>query len=397
MTKEGNMKKRRELTDVKVRVTGKHIENIINYCLRDGIILSNVTRQKGAVEFYTTQSNVNEIQEATRLYDCEWEMIEESTYQKYYGYLKTRTGFFLGVSLFILIIILLSQMIWKIEIEGADPRLEYEMKDYLDELGIKVGAFQFLLPDSEGMQTQLLNKMDEVTWIGVNKKGTTYQFQVVEQSLPEKSESQSPHHLVAKKTAVINSIYAEKGKPMVKQNDVVHKNDVLISGFIGEGEYSRAVAAQGEVRGETWYKVTVELPEKLLLQTLTGESEKSYTIQLFGLNIPIWGMNAGEQYDNVVVSEKTHDAKVWKWNLPVSLEVNKYQESKTVQDVSKKNIMEKSKEAATITLKNRLSNNAEIKAEKILHEDSQNGKVRLVIHYQVIEDIISEAPIIQGE
>ncbi|WP_185819530.1 sporulation protein YqfD [Salibacterium salarium] len=391
------MKKRRELTDVKVRVTGKHIENIINYCLRDGIILSNVTRQKGAVEFYTTQSNVNEIQEATRLYDCEWEMIEESTYQKYYGYLKTRTGFFLGVSLFILIIILLSQMIWKIEIEGADPRLEYEMKDYLDELGIKVGAFQFLLPDSEGMQTQLLNKMDEVTWIGVNKKGTTYQFQVVEQSLPEKSESQSPHHLVAKKTAVINSIYAEKGKPMVKQNDVVHKNDVLISGFIGEGEYSRAVAAQGEVRGETWYKVTVELPEKLLLQTLTGESEKSYTIQLFGLNIPIWGMNAGEQYDNVVVSEKTHDAKVWKWNLPVSLEVNKYQESKTVQDVSKKNIMEKSKEAATITLKNRLSNNAEIKAEKILHEDSQNGKVRLVIHYQVIEDIISEAPIIQGE
>ncbi|MDQ0299750.1 hypothetical protein J2S78_002170 [Salibacterium salarium] len=391
------MKKRRELADVKVRVTGKHIENIINYCLRDGIILSNVTRQKDAVEFYTIQSNVNEIQEAARLHDCEWEIIEESTYQKYYGYLKTRTGFFLGIGLFMLIIILLSQMIWKVEIEGADPRLEYEMKDYLDELGVKVGAFQFLLPDSEGMQTQLLNRMDEVTWIGVNKKGTTYQFQVVEQSLPEKSESQSPHHLVAKKTAVINSIYAEKGQPMVKQNDVVHKDDVLISGFIGEGEYTRTVAAQGEVRGETWYKVTVELPEKLLLQTLTGESEKSYTIQLFGLNIPIWGMNAGEQYDNVVMTEKTHDAKVWKWNLPASLEVNKYQESKTVQDVSKKNIIEKSKEAATIKLKNRLSNNAEIKAEKILHEDSQNGKVRLVVHYQVIEDIMSEAPIIQGE
>ncbi|WP_185819794.1 sporulation protein YqfD [Salibacterium salarium] len=391
------MKKKRDLADIQVKVTGQNVENIINHCLASGIILSHMSKEKDAIVFYTAYSNINQIEETVRYNEGEMEVLEKSTYERYYGFIKKRSAFFFGIGLFMIIIILMSQMIWKIEIEGADPPLEYEMENYLDKLGIKVGSFQFLLPDLETMQTQLLEEMDEVTWIGVNKTGTTFHFEVVEQSLPEKEEAKPPHHIVAEKTAVIDSIFAEKGQPMVQQNDLVHKDDVLISGFIGEGEYTRAVAAEGEVRGEVWYKVTVELPEKLMLETLTGDSKNQYSLQLFGFQIPIWGKDAGEQFENAVVTEDTYDAKVWRWNLPASLDIKNYQESKTINNVSKKNIVEKSKEAAENKLKNHISQDAEIKDEKILHEDSQNGKVKLVVHYQVIEDIKSEAPIIQGE
>jgi similar to stage IV sporulation protein len=39
----------------------------------------------------------------------------------------------------------------------------------------------------------------------------------------------------------------------------------------------------------------------------------------------------------------------------------------------------------------------EIVEEKILHESMENGKVKLSIHYQVIEDIAIGQPIIHGD
>ncbi|MCM2677851.1 sporulation protein YqfD [Shouchella plakortidis] len=48
-------------------------------------------------------------------------------------------------------------------------------------------------------------------------------------------------------------------------------------------------------------------------------------------------------------------------------------------------------------LMNQIPLDAEIKSGKLLHESIDNGKVKLTIHYQVIEDITKEKPIIQGD
>ncbi|MER2140433.1 MAG: stage IV sporulation protein, partial [Priestia megaterium] len=44
-----------------------------------------------------------------------------------------------------------------------------------------------------------------------------------------------------------------------------------------------------------------------------------------------------------------------------------------------------------------LGEDAKIKGEKVLHQEQDNGKVRLSIHYQVIENIANTQPIIQGD
>jgi similar to stage IV sporulation protein len=38
-----------------------------------------------------------------------------------------------------------------------------------------------------------------------------------------------------------------------------------------------------------------------------------------------------------------------------------------------------------------------VKSEKVLHETTGNGKVKLIILYQVIEDIVQPTPIVQGD
>ncbi|MFZ4451984.1 sporulation protein YqfD [Salibacterium aidingense] len=392
------MKKKRHFSEVRIYIQGHHIEQVINHCLSDSIVLHHIEKLKNeAAVFHASTRHISDIESIAQKYHCEMEVTDPSFYEKSFGYLKRRWGVTVGILLFVIITVLLSQMIWNIEIEGADPPLENKLRNHLQDMGVKIGGFQFLLPDSKTIQSALMNEIEGTTWIGMNKNGTTYHFEVVEQTLPEETETAQPRHLVASKTAVIHQIYAEKGQPVVQQNDLVHENELLISGFIGEGEYARAVAATGKVLGETWYKVTVAVPENLLLQTLTGESETEYEITIFGKDIPVWGFRADDQFSQSVVKESRYRPSIRGWQLPIALKINEYQESRKTKNTSEKSTVEKAKRAADNKIQQSLSPEAEILSEKILHEDTQNGKVKLVIHYQVIEDIKSETPIIQGE
>ena len=48
-------------------------------------------------------------------------------------------------------------------------------------------------------------------------------------------------------------------------------------------------------------------------------------------------------------------------------------------------------------IKSRLDEDASIKGEKVLHQSIDNGKVKLSVHFQIIENIAQGQPIIQGE
>ncbi len=45
----------------------------------------------------------------------------------------------------------------------------------------------------------------------------------------------------------------------------------------------------------------------------------------------------------------------------------------------------------------RLNGGGEVESEKVLHQSVENGKVKLIILYQVIEDIVQTTPIVQGD
>ena len=55
------------------------------------------------------------------------------------------------------------------------------------------------------------------------------------------------------------------------------------------------------------------------------------------------------------------------------------------------------KKMAKLDIKNKLPQEAKIIGEKVLHQAVDNDKVTVSIHFQVIENIASGEPIIQGE
>lgn len=46
-------------------------------------------------------------------------------------------------------------------------------------------------------------------------------------------------------------------------------------------------------------------------------------------------------------------------------------------------------------VEDKIGENGEVKSEKVLHQTVENGKVKLIILYQVIEDIVQTTPIVR--
>jgi similar to stage IV sporulation protein len=306
-------------------------------------------------------------------------------------------GFFIGAFLFFIVITLLSNMVWGIEIKGADPATEYKIRKTLDEIGVKKGKFQWSLGTPDAIQKSITDSMDELTWIGVELQGTTYHLQVVEKNEPEKQKEYGPQNLVAKKKATVVDYFVEEGKTLVSLNEVVSPGKVLVSGTIGREGEEQLVPARGEVLGETWYWTEVELPLSTNFQVYTGNEVRKHTITIGGFNIPVWGFGKVE-YKQSVTEENKKPIKFLKWNLPISYQQSTIRESENETRVyTEKQAYTVAREMARKDIKSLLPEDAKIKGEKVLRQLVKNGKVNLIVHFQVIENIAEPQPITQGD
>lgn len=311
--------------------------------------------------------------------------------------LLKNSGFAAGALAFFAVILLLSNMVWGIEIKGANPATEYQIIKELDKMGVKKGKLQFFVDNVESIQRTLSNNIEAITWVGVELKGTTYHLQVVEKNEPEKPEYLSPRHLVAKKKAVIVEMFVEEGRPVVDIHDHVQPGQLLVSGIIGKEGQTETVPSKGKVFGETWYKSEVILPLKSTFKVFSGNEKVKHSITIGNLEIPIWGFGKPE-FEEHELEENEKAVKFLKWELPVSYVNKTFREREQVTRIySNKEAFEAAKDLARKKIKSSLDENAKVKGEKVLHQSIDNGKVTIAIHFQIIENIAEGQPIIQGD
>jgi similar to stage IV sporulation protein len=383
---------------LKVKLTGKGLERFLNELTRNEVTIWDV-RKHGteAVTFYVSLQDVKKLRIPARNNKCKIRFLEREGGPFFLKKLWTNSGFLIGACLFLIVIILLSNMVWGIEIKGASPATEHQIHRELDKMGIKVGKLQFSIDNVESVQRVLTDQIQALTWIGVELRGTTYHFQVVEKNEPKKAEIIGPRHLVAKRKASIVKIFVEKGEPIVKLNDFVQPGQVLVSGVYGKEGAMKTVAASAEILGETWYSTKVELPLKSTFQVFNGNVKRKYSLKAGGKGLAFWGFGKHE-YKEFETEVNEHAVKFFHWNLPLSIEKKTIREREQVTRIyTNEEGIERAKELARKDIKNHLSENAIIKGEKILQQSIKGDKVRLTTHFTIIEDIATGQPITQGD
>ncbi|WML40602.1 sporulation protein YqfD [Neobacillus sp. OS1-2] len=379
---------------VTVKVSGKGLERFLNVLTRNGLHIWNVKRHgTETITFKMRAQDALKIRLFARKSGCKISFLRRSGVPFLFRRLLKNSGFMLGAAAFLFIIFFLSNVIWGIEIKGAKPATEYQIRKELDKMGVKIGKVQFFVDNVEGIQRQLTEKIGALTWVGVELKGTTYHLQVVEKNEPKKVEQLSPQNLIAKKKAVIVNMFVETGQTMVNKNDVVEKGDLLVSGIYGQEGSPKIVAAEGEVWGGTWYISTVKLPLVTNFNVFTGKEKQKHSLVVGNLEIPIWGFGKPE-FKKYKTEKNVHHVHFLKWKLPISYMNKTLRESEDVKrSYSKKEAEEQALELAKKEIKSKLDEDAIIKDEKILHKEYRNGKVILDIHFNVIENIAVGQPI----
>lgn len=257
-----------------IRIKGLTLERLLNLALSKGVYLWNVNRiNDTTIEATVSLVGIDALEEIINKSGCRIEIRKRAGLPFLLDRLKYRKMFVAGLAVFLCLILFLTQIVWNIEIIGAQQIAEDEIIELLNSNNIRIGKLkhQIDLDETEGI---ILKNYDFLSFLDIRIKGVNLIVELKEIDIePEKVDTSYPCDIIAKRKGVIVKIVAKNGRAVVEKGKIVEENDLLISGIIDSeitGE-TYLVHAEGEVKAQTRYSHIIELPIVKLEKKETGE------------------------------------------------------------------------------------------------------------------------------
>ncbi|WP_243735198.1 sporulation protein YqfD [Paenibacillus turpanensis] len=299
-----------------------------------------------------------------------------------------------GVLAFLIGLYTLSSVVWQVTVSGTDKIPEEDVLLAAKANGIHSLQWKFRLDEPDVLAKRLQTALPGTSWVGVEVTGTRVHIKVIEATIPEKKPLLNPRHIIADSDAVISEIQAERGRPLVQPNQHVRKGDILISGILGDEEFSETVVAKGEVRGLVWHQYTIEAPLTKKYKVFTGDERKRFYVVFGdrGLQLTGYGKLEFSQYESL----QDRNALQWReWVLPIGWMNETLKAYEIVeQPISEEEAKAVALEQARADVLQKGGEGAAVRSENILHEKSENGKVYMTVLFEVEENITAELPIV---
>lgn len=242
------------------------------------------------------------------------------------GRLIRRPFLILSILCALTLTFLFESLIWNICVEVDDPHVESHIRHVLQEAGIDIWSKTSRIHPQK-LRYLLLQQIPELSWVAVNPRGGRVTVLALLKETTEKNTDDAvPAHLIAGRDGVItdDSVVLE-GMSLVKPGDSVTEGQLLVSGYEDYGLYLKAVRAQGEIYGRTWYRGTLVTPSHRQVKQYTGRTwTKTYI--LFGrksINLSGSSSNLGVTCDKII---DTKQFSLPGYSFPLSLQRVTYRE-----------------------------------------------------------------------
>jgi len=381
---------------VRVKLYKGDAEQFLNEAVKQRVELWDLSfDREGKLIFYVSIPDYFRLRPLLRAVRGRSRVLERHGLPFQMARLARRKTFAAGMLGFVVALYLMSTLVWDVEAEGTATISEEQILAAARAEGVRPFQWSFRLGETTELADRIARRLPNATWVGIEKQGTKLGITVIESSRPEQTKLQGPRDLVASADAVVTRIVAESGRPKVARNDRVRKGDVLISGIVGEGERTQAVISKGEVRGLVWYEFKIESPLEREVKAYTGEEiTRKYwlignrALQISGYKGPTFALS-----DTRAAYKKL---RLGPWTLPFGSGIEKEKEVVVLSDrLSEEEAKNAGLAQARLELLAKCGEGAVIKAEKLLHEQTENGKVVINVLFEVEQSIALERPIIQ--
>lgn len=321
---------------------------------------------------------------------------KEITIEKYLGinrilaFIKKHYILLLSFLFTYTVLIILSNIIFNIEIISNNTELKRVITLYLEDYDIKKYKFMKTNKELNKIKKKILEEnKTTLEWIEIERLGTSYIINLTERVINEIPKEDTLTDIVAKKDALITYIVTKQGTKLKEVNEIVKKDEVIITGNIIKNEdIVDTVKAKGEVYGEVWYTVTTTVPYNHVEYMSTGEKINHIYIDLFGKKITLMGKydtNTSLNETSVLIDKPYLFFKVMKEEK----NIYKYVHKNLTENEAYEEAMKRSDKSIT----DKLNKDEYIIDKKVLKINKYSSKIELEIFYKVYENIASEKEI----
>ena len=364
----------------KLLITGKNPDYFISKLIRNKILIYSLEKSNNKIKIIVNKKDYEKILKLKTSYNIK--------VLNRYGiikvkYLLEKYKLFLIVSIIgIIINIILSNIIFSIEVKSSNSYIRKIIYNDLKEYGIKKYRFKKSFKQNEIIKKKILKKEpNDIEWLEIESIGTKYIVKVEQRKKNKKEVVCKPRNIIAKKNAMILNITSESGEVVKKKLDYVKKGDVIISGLIHNKEMIVSKkCAIGKVYGETWYKIKLDLPINYYEEKITGNIKKQIDINVFDKTYTL--------FNNFKTYKRKTTPIIKSKLLPLSINYTKYLETTVkTKKYNIKTIDKEAKEIALEKLQNMLSKEDTILSKKVLKKYEKNSKIEIDVFIKVKEDI----------
>ena len=251
-------------------LTGLNLERFLNLLSRQGVPVLTAQRiGPRTLECRCYSADVAAIQALAQEKGWRMENLRPAGLSAVVHRIRHRPGLLIGCVLTLMLLVVLSQFVWRVEVHQAGA-YQADIAAYLAREGYGPGRLRSTV-DASALESALTRRYPEVAWFHVYVRFVTLVVDVSQGVPMPELPSAQPGDVVAQRDGVIQRIAVFAGTAKVQAGDAVRAGQVLIAGQErGADGQLIPVAARGEVLARCWQSQRVSLPRYEILSGETG-------------------------------------------------------------------------------------------------------------------------------
>lgn len=349
-----------------------NIKRFINKCNKYNIELYNINYiDKDNIIVKINKEDYKNIK--TYNYYSEIEIYRNVGIDYFFNRIDKLKYFILSFILCLVFTYLISNIILRINVIHSNKNIRELVSDELYEYGIKKYSIKKDFNQIEDIKNKILeSNKDKLEWISITNIGMTYVVRVEERIIDKPKVENEYCNVVATKESLVTNIFSDKGDILVNVNDLVRKDDILISGNLILNEETKSyTCASGKVMGKVWYNTNVTIKRDYLKKEYTGKKRYNFII-----NHKILKNNKYSKFDKKYIINNRF-IKIYK-EIEYKEKRYKYNELDSVN----KALLEIDNK-----FKDKLNNNGKVLDKKILNKNINNKEINLNVFVITEENI----------
>ena len=283
--------------------------------------------------------------------------------------------FILIFILCIIIMYLISNIILKVNVIHSNKNIRELVYSELENYGIKKYSYKKDFNELESIKNKIIeNNKDKLEWISITNVGMTYVVRVEERIIDNIIKKDDYCNLIAEKETLITKIYSDSGDILVNVNDIVKKDDILISGRLTLNEETKGyTCASGKVMGRVWYNTNISIKREYTKKEYTNKKRLNIVI-----NHKVLRSTKFNKYDKKYIIKNRF--------FSIYREIEYIEKKYKYND---KDGIEKALKELKNKFNTKLGNNGKIISKKITNKYLNNDSINIDV-FVVTEEIISK-------